>query len=137
MTPALKHVKPHDVGWRLGQAGRNGPELWVPFDRTTCVIGPQGSGKTLDLLVPALLDAPGAALVTMTKPEDLFLTLEARQQMGPVAVLDPFGLAPGVPELVVDLGACRPQPPRQRRRLERWRDHVARRFARGRRARRL
>ena len=55
MTPALKHVRPHDVGWRLGQAGRSGPELWVPFDRTTCVIGPQGSGKTLDLLVPALL----------------------------------------------------------------------------------
>lgn len=102
MTPALKHVKPLDVGWRLGQAGRSGAELWVPFDRTTCVIGPQGSGKTLDLLVPALLDAPGAALVTLTKPEDLFLTLEARQKHGPVAVLDPFNAAPGTPELVWD-----------------------------------
>ncbi|MGE0229992.1 MAG: type IV secretory system conjugative DNA transfer family protein [Dehalococcoidia bacterium] len=102
MTSALKHVDPYEVGWRLGQAGRRGPELWVPYDRTTCVIGPQGSGKTLDLLVPALLDAPGGALVTLTKPEDLFLTLEARQKVGPVAVLDPFGLAPGVPELVVD-----------------------------------
>ncbi|MBZ5735349.1 TraM recognition domain-containing protein [Nocardioides sp. TRM66260-LWL] len=103
MSLGLKHVNPTDVGWRLGRAGRRGPELWVPFDRTTCVFGPQGSGKTLDLLVPALLDAPGGALVTLTKPEDLFLTLEARQQIGPVAVLDPFGLAPGVPELVVDV----------------------------------
>ncbi|GAA4127663.1 hypothetical protein GCM10022215_38370 [Nocardioides fonticola] len=103
MSLGLKHVNPTDVGWRLGRAGRRGPELWVPFDRTTCVFGPQGSGKTLDLLVPALLDAPGGALVTLTKPEDLFLTLEARQQVGPVAVLDPFGLAPGVPELVVDV----------------------------------
>lgn len=102
MSTAMRHVNPHEVGWRLGRAGRRGPELWVPFDRTTCVIGPQGSGKTLDLLVPALLDAPGGALVTLTKPEDLFLTLEARQATGPVAVLDPFGLAPGVPELVVD-----------------------------------
>jgi type IV secretion system protein VirD4 len=94
---------PHQVGWRLGKAGRTGPDLWVPFDRTTCVIGPQGSGKTLDLLVPALLDAPGGALVTLTKPEDLFLTLEARQRDGrPVAVLDPFNLAPGAPELVWD-----------------------------------
>ena len=93
---ALKHVNPRQVGWRLGRAGRSGPELWVPFDRTTCVIGPQGSGKTLDLLVPALLDAPGGALVTLTKPEDLFLTLEARQSDGrPVAVLDPFNAAPG------------------------------------------
>jgi type IV secretion system protein VirD4 len=107
MSLGLKHVAPTDVGWRLGRAGRRGPELWVPFDRTTCVFGPQGSGKTLDLLVPALLDAPGGALVTLTKPEDLFLTLEARQAIGPVAVLDPFGLAPGVPELVVDvLAGC-------------------------------
>ncbi|WP_245916748.1 type IV secretory system conjugative DNA transfer family protein [Nocardioides gansuensis] len=96
-------IDPRQVGWRLGKAGRSGPELWVPFDRTTCVIGPQGSGKTLDLLVPALLGAPGGALVTLTKPEDLFLTLEVRQHDGrPVAVLDPFNLAPGTPELVWD-----------------------------------
>lgn len=38
----------------------------VPWDRTAGVIGPQGSGKTLDLLTPALLNAPGAALVTLT-----------------------------------------------------------------------
>ena len=88
--------------------------LWVPYDRTTGVVGPQGSGKTLDLLAPALLDAPGAALVTLTKPEDLFLTVGARsrgavRRLGsadargrPVVVLDPFDLAPGLPELVWD-----------------------------------
>lgn len=102
MVTAMK-IDPRQVGWRLGQSGHGGPELWVPYDRTTCVIGPQGSGKTLDLLVPALLDAPGGALVTLTKPGDLFLTLEARQRDGrPVAVLDPFNLAPGTPELVWD-----------------------------------
>jgi type IV secretion system protein VirD4 len=78
-------------------------ELWVPFDRTTGVYGPQGSGKTLDLLAPALLDAPGAALVTLTKAEDLLLTLDARASGDrPVAVLDPFGAVPGLPELVWD-----------------------------------
>lgn len=103
VRPDLRAPRRHEAGWRLGRSGRTGPELWVPYDRTTCVIGPQGSGKTLDLLVPALLDAPGAALVTLTKPEDLFLTLEARQEDGrPVAVLDPFDLAPGTPELVWD-----------------------------------
>lgn len=101
-------IDPHEVGWHLGHAGTSGPELWVPFDRTTCVIGPQGSGKTLDLLVPALLDFPGAALVTLTKPEDLFLTLEDRQRdHRPVVVMDPFNMAPGVPELVWDpLAGC-------------------------------
>ncbi|UOY00006.1 type IV secretory system conjugative DNA transfer family protein [Blastococcus sp. PRF04-17] len=93
-----------DVGWRLGAgvvpaAG----ELWVPYDRATGVYGPQGSGKTLDLLAPALLDAPGAALVTLTKAEDLLLTLDARAAGGrPVAVCDPFGTVPGLPELVWD-----------------------------------
>src|SRR5205085_2609513 len=95
---------PHEVGWRLGRAAVPAAgELWVPFDRTTGVYGPQGSGKTLDLLAPALLDAPGAALVTLTKAEDLLLTLDARADGGrPVAVCDPFGSVPGVPELVWD-----------------------------------
>ena len=67
--------------WGGGWAGRSEPrggDLWVPWDRTAGVIGPQGSGKTLDLLTPALLAAPGAALVTLTKVDDLLLTLTAR-----------------------------------------------------------
>ena len=71
--------KPAEVGWRLGRAYEpRGGELWVPWDRTTGVIGPQGSGKTLDLLAPALLQAPGAALVTLTKLDDLLLDLIRR-----------------------------------------------------------
>src|ERR1035437_2925652 len=61
MTP--RAFDPNGVGWRIGQAREPpGGQLWVPWDRTTGVIGPQGSGKTLDLLTPALLAAPGAAL---------------------------------------------------------------------------
>lgn len=97
--------RPHDVGWRLGrsQEPRAGGELWVAWDRTAGVIGPQGSGKTLDLLAPALLDAPGAALVTLTKPQDLLLTFTARSAGGRSCVVaDPFGSAPGPPELIWD-----------------------------------
>lgn len=96
---------PVQIGWRLGTAHepRSRKSLWVPWDRTTGVIGPQGSGKTLDVLVPALLDAPGAALVTLTKVDDLLLTIDARAtEDRPVAVLDPFGLTPGLPEFVFD-----------------------------------
>ncbi len=100
----MRRVQLTDVGWRIGDSYEpRGGQLWVPWDRTTGVIGPQGSGKTLDLLTPALLNAPGAALVTLTKADDLLLTFSHRSAGGrPCVVLDPFGLAPGLSELVWD-----------------------------------
>lgn len=100
----MRRPQPSEAGWKLGRSSApRGVDLWVPYDRTTGVYGPQGSGKTLDLLTPALLNNPGAALVTLTKPEDLLLTLDRRRAGGrPVAVLDPFDLVPGVPQLVWD-----------------------------------
>ncbi len=110
-------MDPTQLGWRLGRSlTPRGVELWVRYDRTTGVYGAQGSGKTLDLLAPALLAHPGAAMATLTKLDDLLLTLADRQapashgsgtaaasgQPRPVAVLDPFGMSPGVPELVWD-----------------------------------
>lgn len=91
-------MNPRDVGWRIGTAHEpRGGDLWVPWDRTSGVIGPQGSGKTLDLLTPALLAAPGAALVTLTKVEDLLLSLTSRVSGDrPCVVLDPFGLTEGL-----------------------------------------
>ena len=99
-----RQLHPTQVGWKLGVAEEpRGGELWVPWDRTTGVIGPQGSGKTLDLLVPALLEAPGAAMVTLTKVDDLLLSFTSRSSGGrPAVVLDPFGLVPGLPEVVWD-----------------------------------
>src|SRR3954465_13256451 len=101
---------PPDVGWRLGRSRvPYGVDLWCRYDRTTGVYGEQGSGKTLDLLAPALLAHRGAGLATLTKVDDLLLTAGRRQQPlhagaepRPIAVLDPFGAAPGVPELVWD-----------------------------------
>ena len=100
----MRRFAPTQIGWRIGRAwGPCAGELWCPWDRTAGVIGPQGSGKTLDLLTPALLAAPGAALVTLTKPDDLLLTITDRATDDrPCVVLDPFGLATGLPELVWD-----------------------------------
>jgi len=57
----------------------------------------------LDLLAPALIAAPGAALTTLTKVDDLLLTFTARSRgERPCVVLDPFGLVPGLPEVVWD-----------------------------------
>ncbi len=100
---------PAQIGWRLGRSVRPiGVPLWVRYDRTAGVFGAQGSGKTLDILAPALLAHPGPAMATLTKLDDLLLTVDRRQEGGrPVAVLDPFGMAPGIPELVWDpLSGC-------------------------------
>ncbi|HEY3410094.1 MAG TPA: hypothetical protein VGK53_18140, partial [Propionicimonas sp.] len=95
-----RRFDPTQVGWRIGKAHEpRGGDLWCPWDRTAGVIGPQGSGKTLDLLTPALLAAPGAALVTLTKVDDLLLSYTARRSdKRPAVVLDPFAQADGLPE---------------------------------------
>src|SRR3954454_4991389 len=101
---------PTDVGWRLGRSRvPHGVDLWCRYDRTTGVYSEQGSGKTLDPIAPALLAHRGAGLATMTKVDDLLLTAGRRQQAlhpdgppRPTVVLDPFGAAPGLPELVWD-----------------------------------
>lgn len=115
---------PTDVGWRVGRSrAPHGVELWCRYDRTTGVYGEQGSGKTLDLLAPALLAHRGAGLATLTKLDDLLLTAGRRQQPPhpgdpprPIAVLDPFGAAPGLPELVWDpiAGCVDPQTAERR-----------------------
>jgi type IV secretion system protein VirD4 len=95
---------PQEVGWRIGRSQvPHGVELWARYDRTTGVYGAQGSGKTLDLLAPALIAHEGPALTTLTKLDDLLLTVTRRRDGDrPVAVLDPFGMAPGIEELVWD-----------------------------------
>lgn len=100
----MSRLDPHTVGWKLGESRipRRIP-LWVRYDRTTGVYGPQGSGKTLDLLAPALMSHPGAAMSTLTRLDDLEITYTHRSRdERPVAVLDPFGQACGLPELVWD-----------------------------------
>jgi type IV secretory pathway TraG/TraD family ATPase VirD4 len=95
---------PTDIGWHLGRSQTpRGVDLWCRYDRTCGVYGEQGSGKTLDLLAPALLAHTGPAMATLTKLDDLLLTAGRRQAGGrPIAVLDPFGAAPGLPELIWD-----------------------------------
>ena len=101
---------PTDIGWRIGRSKiPHGVELWCRYDRTAGVFGEQGSGKTLDLLAPALLAHRGAGLATLTKLDDLLLTAGRRQvplregdPPRPIAVLDPFGAAPGLPQLTWD-----------------------------------
>ena len=95
LRPGLSDPKPHDVGYRLGAS--KGVSVWASVEDSIMVIGPPRSGKGLHLVIPAILDAPGAVVVTSTRPDNLTATMRARRRIGPVAIFDPQHLAEGLP----------------------------------------
>lgn len=96
LRPSLTTPAPGDVGYLLGTS--RGTGVWASVEDSILLIGPPRSGKTLHVVVNAILDAPGAVVTTSTRPENLTATLRARRRTGgPVAVFDPQHLAEGIP----------------------------------------
>jgi type IV secretion system protein VirD4 len=95
VRPALTVVQPKELGYRLGRA--RGVDVWACVEDSMIVLGPPRSGKGLHLVIPMILDSPGAVITTSTRPDNLAVTLAARRTAGPVAVFDPQQLAPNVP----------------------------------------
>lgn len=96
LRPSVSRARPGDVGYRLGDSC--GVGCWASVEDSMVALGPPRSGKGLHLVIPMILDAPGAVVTTSTRPDNLTVTLRARSSEGrPVAVFDPQGLAPGVP----------------------------------------
>lgn len=73
----------------LGTVGRQ--LLAVEPRHSVCVLGPTGSGKTLSVVEPALLEWPGPAVVTTVKVGVLQHTGTHRATLGDVLVYDPTG----------------------------------------------
>ena len=96
LRPSLTTPTPADVGYLLGAS--RGTGVWASVEDSILLIGPPRSGKTLHVVVNAILDAPGAVVTTSPRPENLTATLRARRRAGgPVAVFDPQHLAEGIP----------------------------------------
>ena len=95
LRPALHNPSPAEVGYLLGRA--KGQQVWASVEDSLLLIGPPRSGKGLHVVINAILEAPGAVVTTSTRPDNLTVTLTARQRVGPVAVFDPQHLAPGLP----------------------------------------
>ncbi|MGH9073391.1 MAG: type IV secretory system conjugative DNA transfer family protein, partial [Acidimicrobiales bacterium] len=91
LRPSLAQPSPPDVGYRLGHS--RGMSCWASVEDSVLVLGPPRSGKGQSLVIPMILDAPGAVVTTSTRPDNLTVTLAAREKLGPVAVFDPEGLA--------------------------------------------
>jgi hypothetical protein len=91
LRPSLRHPRPADVGYFLGTSRR--VQCWASVEDSMLLLGPPRSGKGQNIVIPAILDAPGAVVTTSTRPDNLAVTLAARASRGPVAVFDPQGLA--------------------------------------------
>jgi type IV secretory pathway TraG/TraD family ATPase VirD4 len=93
LRPSLADPKPDELGYLLGHS--RGVACFASVEDSMLLLGPPRSGKGYNVVVPMLLDAPGAVVTTSTRPDNLALCLEARAARGPVAVFDPQGLCHG------------------------------------------
>lgn len=90
VRPSLSaRAAPAEVGLSLGRELGSRRQLWGSLEDSFLVLGPPRSGKGVSLVIPAVLDAPGAAIVTSTRPDVLRHTACARP--GAIEVFDPQG----------------------------------------------
>jgi len=95
LRPSMPKPRPSDLGFFLGTSRR--VPCYASVEDSMVILGPPRSGKGLHLVIPFILDAPGAVVTTSTRPDNLAATISARMKLGPVGVFDPQGLALGVP----------------------------------------
>jgi type IV secretory pathway TraG/TraD family ATPase VirD4 len=94
LRPSTVKPVPNDLGFFLGTSRR--ADCYASVEDSMVILGPPRSGKGYNLVIPFILDAPGAVVTTSTRPDNLAATMTARARRGPVAVFDPQGLARGV-----------------------------------------
>ena len=84
-------------GVRIGTAVATGKPVWGTWEDMHIDIWGPRTGKTTSRAIPAILDAPGAVLVTSNKRDVLDATRGPRTVAGDVWVFDPQGLAGETP----------------------------------------
>jgi type IV secretion system protein VirD4 len=96
LRPSLRQPTAPEVGITLGHA--RGVACWASVEDSVTVLGPPRSGKGYHLVIPWVIDYPGAVITTSTRADNLSAAMSARSSGGrPVGVFDPQGLAAGVP----------------------------------------
>jgi type IV secretory pathway TraG/TraD family ATPase VirD4 len=94
-SPAQRRDMPlGEAGVLLGELNPSGPSLRASWEDVAVAIMAPRSGKTTAEAVPAILDAPGAVVVTSNKADvwEATVDLRARQTNGTVWVFDPQGI---------------------------------------------
>ncbi len=81
------------LGVPIGRAVSSGQVLYGSWEDMHLDIWGPRTGKTTSRAVPAILDAPGAVLVTSNKRDVVDTTRDVRATSGPVWVFDPQAIA--------------------------------------------
>ena len=69
----------------LGETDPGGRWLAAEPKHSVCVLGPAGSGKTVSVVIPTLLDWDGPAVCTSVKTDVVDATEARRRSVGPVS----------------------------------------------------
>ena len=69
-----------------------GVTTYLSMEDSMVLIGPPRSGKGVNVLVNAILDAPGPVVTTSTRADNYSMTAPMRAEKGPVTLFDPQGL---------------------------------------------
>ncbi|GAB3214265.1 hypothetical protein GCM10027294_53230 [Marinactinospora endophytica] len=98
LRPSLRGTKPSaipaaETGFPLGAHDPSGVELRGSWEDVALVFMGPRAGKTSAVAGPAVLDAPGACLVTSNKSDIYALTSRARARRGRVWLFDPQSIA--------------------------------------------
>ena len=80
-------------GLEIGRAVDTGEMLRATFDSVVVMVAGARTGTTTTVVVPSILDAPGPVLATSNKGDLVAATRGIREQVGPVWLFDPQGLA--------------------------------------------
>ncbi|MGW0662862.1 type IV secretory system conjugative DNA transfer family protein [Streptodolium elevatio] len=76
-------------GVRLGRSVRGGRDVWASWEDMHMDIWGPRTGKTTTRAIPAVVEAPGAVVVTSNKRDIVDATRGVRERRGPVWVFDP------------------------------------------------
>jgi len=102
-----KRIPVEQVGLPLGTSTTGEPVV-LSLEDHAVVIAPTGAGKSVEVMIPAALSAPGALVVTCTRADILDVIAATRQDLGSVWVFDPLDRL-GWPEPMVwnPVAGCR------------------------------
>ncbi|WP_028473843.1 type IV secretory system conjugative DNA transfer family protein [Nocardioides alkalitolerans] len=91
-TSERKRAGVEEIGLQLGELTGGGHEpVVIGFDDHLSVTAVTGAGKSVYVMVPAALSAPGALVVTSNEVSILDVIATARERKGRVWVFDPLG----------------------------------------------
>jgi type IV secretion system protein VirD4 len=85
-----RNIHIEDVAWRIGFS--QGQEYWLSIERPFILVGPARSGKGVNIVVNAILEAPGSVITTSTRDDNMRLTALCRAKRGPVWVFNLDGV---------------------------------------------